>query len=94
MARQQARLQSLQQGAQAADRLLASVRAQLPGESAGAVWAAAEKDGVVTVMVSRPADATRLHYALPALKAALEHELDTPLVRVVLRVRPAPAPGR
>lgn len=90
MASHQHQLRSLQAGAEAADAVLQAVRAALARDDAGAVWAASEKEGIVTVLVAQPAQATRLHYALPALKDALTASLGRPVGRVVLKVRPAP----
>ena len=94
IASQGAKLRALKEGAQAADRVLSTVRECLPGDCSGSVWAAAQKGGLLTIMVASPSDATRLHYELPGLQAALAGRLSEPVSKITLRVRPAPpSPG-
>jgi len=90
IASQGVKLRALKDGAQAADRVLSTVRECLPQDCSGSVWAASQKDGQLTIMVGDPSDATRLHYALPGLQAALAGRLPEPLSKITLRVRPAP----
>ncbi len=94
IASQGAKLRALKEGADAADRVLCTVRACLPADCSASIWGASQKDGQLTIMVASPSDATRLHYELPALKQALSTRLAEPVARIALRVRPAPAaPG-
>ena len=89
-----AKLKSLQQGAEAADRVLGTVRAGLPADCSASIWAASLKGGHLTIMLASPSDATRLHYALPGLRARLAGELTETVEKITLRVRPAPeTPG-
>lgn len=81
---------ALQDGARAADELLVTVRSCLaPGEAA-AIWGATRDAGRVTLLVRSPALATRLHYELQALSAALSARLGESVDKIVLRVRPGP----
>lgn len=70
--------------------MLLTVRECLPPDCSGSVWAAAQKGGELTIMVASPSDATRLHYELPDLRAALAGRLPEPVSKITLRVRPAP----
>jgi hypothetical protein len=85
-----ARLTALKSGAEAAEGVLATVVANLPDECRGSVWAASVADGVLTIMVSSPNEATRLHYLLPELREVLGRELGVPVDKLALKVRPAP----
>lgn len=89
---QRAGLKALQDGSAAADRLLSTVRSCLEPAHAQAVWAASAEAGRVTLLVSSPALATRLHYELPALRDALAARLGAPVEKLLLRVRPPPRP--
>jgi hypothetical protein len=90
LAQGQKRLQTLQAGADSANRVLGAVRRALPGDLGGHVFAASVgDDGVLTVLVDSGAFATRVRYELPARLAAIEAEVaGGPLRRTQVRVRP------
>jgi len=84
------RLQSLRAGAESANRTLAAVQRALPAELGPHIFGASVDDGgVLTLLVDGGAFATRVRYALPAARAAIEAETG-PLTRTQVRVRPRP----
>ena len=89
------KLQSLQAGADSANRVLAAVQQRLPAELAPHIFGASiGDDGVLTVLVDSGAFATRVRYALPAEVAAIEAAGEgRKIVRTQVRVRQRPAGG-
>jgi predicted nucleic acid-binding Zn ribbon protein len=84
------RLQTLQAGADSANRVLGAVQRALPPDLAAQVFGASvDEAGVLTVLVPSGAYATRLRYALPERLAAIEADVGGGAIRrAQIRVRP------
>lgn len=77
----------LRDGTAEADRALRALRRALPPELAGQVWAAATRDGTLTVFVRSAAWGTRIRYLAPRLMVALAAELGVEIGRIKVKVR-------
>jgi hypothetical protein len=84
------RLQTLQSGADSAQRVLEAVRRALPPELAPHVFGASvDEAGELTVLVASGAFATRVRYALPERIEAIRSEVEGQDIRSTrVRVRP------
>ena len=90
LALSKSRLQTLQAGAERANRVLEAVRRALPADLGGHVFGASiGAGGVLTVLVDSGAFATRVRYELPGRLAAIEADAaGGPIGRAHIRVRP------
>jgi len=90
LAQGKSRLQSLQAGAENANRVLGAVRRALPAGLGDHVFGASIGDtGALTVLVDSGAFATRVRYELPSRLAAIEAEAGGgPIRSAQVRVRP------
>jgi len=77
----------LREGTREADRALLVLRRSLPPELADKVWAAATRDGTLTVLVRSAAWGTRIRYLAPQLMAPLAAELGVEIVAIKVKVR-------
>ena len=92
LAQGKAKLERLRAGADAASRALSAVQQCLPPDSAPHVWGASlGSQGVLTVVTDGGGWATRIRYAVPDLMPEVARRLESPVVKVVVRVRPRPA---
>jgi len=85
--RGQGLLGRLREGTAAADRTLWALRRNLPPELADKVWAAASRDGTLTVFVRSAAWGTRIRYLAPRFMEALAAELGVELEKIKVKVR-------
>ncbi len=90
LAQGKTRLQSLQAGAESANRVLGAVRRALPAGLGEHVFGASIGDGgVLTVLVDSGAFATRVRYELPSRLASIEADAGGgPIGRAQVQVRP------
>lgn len=86
-------LTKLREGATAAERTLAAVRAALAAELATRVTGATLERGRLVVLVESAGWATRVRYAAPALAPAVASALAAPVEKVTVRVRPPSVSG-
>ena len=77
----------LRAGTADADRALQALRRNLPPQLADKVWAAASRDGTLTVFVSSAAWGTRIRYLAPRFMESLATELGIEIERVKVKVR-------
>jgi len=77
----------LREGTADADRALQALRRILPPELADKVWAAAARDGTLTVFVRSAAWGTRIRYLAPGFLASLSAELGVEIGRIQVKVR-------
>jgi hypothetical protein len=82
-------LERLKQGVKAADAALVAVRHNLADDVRDHVWAATYAEGHLTLLVDAAGWATRVRYAVPALKTGVGAALGRPVEKVTVRVRPA-----
>jgi hypothetical protein len=90
LAQGKTRLQSLQAGAESANRVLGAVRRALPAALGEHVFGASiGEQGVLTVLVDSGAFATRVRYELPSRLEAIGIDAGgVPVRRAQVRVRP------
>lgn len=77
----------LRAGTAEADRTLRALRRTLPPELQDKVWAAATRDGTLTVFVRSAAWGTRIRYLAPRLLQALAAELGVEIDQIKVKVR-------
>jgi hypothetical protein len=77
----------LRAGSRDADRTLEALRRILPPELADRVWAAATRDGTLTVFVRSAAWGTRIRYLAPRFMERLAAELGIEIERIKVKVR-------
>ncbi len=85
--RGQGLLGRLREGSAQADRTLQALRRVLPPELADKVWAAAARDGTLTVFVRSAAWGTRIRYLAPRFLAALARDLGIEIGGIKVKVR-------
>lgn len=77
----------LRAGTRDADRTLQALRQVLPPELADKVWAAAARDGTLTVFVRSAAWGTRIRYLAPRFIEPLAVALGIAIERIQVKVR-------
>jgi len=85
--RGQGMLGRLRAGTRDADRTLQALRQVLPPELADKVWAAAARDGTLTVFVRSAAWGTRIRYLAPRFMEPLAAALGIAIERIQVKVR-------
>jgi hypothetical protein len=73
--------------------LCEQVRAALPGALGAHVTHASTRRQELTIWLDSGAFCARLRFEAPRLRSALATVLEAPIERVLVRVRPGPAPG-